>query len=92
MGMEGMEDCPKCGAQFETRPAIVDLGQSRGIFNLPSIPPRVACPGCRYQFRAKNMRYFGFITANRLRNGLAIYAALFVVIAFVFLFWQDPAW
>ena len=92
MASGGLEHCSKCGAQFETRAAVLDLGQARGLFNLPSIPPRVSCPSCRHQFRAREMLYFGFITAGQLRIGVAIFILALTVFSLFFLFWQDPAW
>jgi hypothetical protein len=87
MASTDMEQCPKCRVHFETRPAILDLGQSRGLLNLPSIPPRVVCPTCRHEFHAQGMRYFGFINPHQLRAGMVIYTFVLAAAALLLLFW-----
>ena len=87
-----MEQCPHCGARFEARAAIVDLGQARGPLNLPAIPPRVGCPGCRREFAAQNYRYLGFISPGQLRLALVVAVMAVAVIGVAFLFMQDPTW
>jgi rubredoxin len=87
-----MEECPKCGLQFEAKEHIVELGMKPSWFNIPDIPPRLSCPGCGLVFKSKTYRYFGFISPVTLKLGLSIYAAIFFIAIFVFLLWQDPSW
>ena len=92
MASDGTERCPRCGAHFETRAAILDLGQARGFLDIPAIPPRVSCPGCKYEFHAKGMRYFGFLTPRQVQLGLALFVVAFAIAGLYFLFGQDPTW
>jgi hypothetical protein len=78
-----MEQCPRCGARFEARDAVVEFGQARGPLNLPAIPPRVACPGCGQAWVAQSYRYLGFISPRQLQWGIvALILAMVAVLIF----------
>ena len=87
MSDPGNEVCPRCGSEFETRPAILDLGQAASLFfDFPQIPPRVQCPGCKHVFRSSGIRYFGFIPPRPFRVVLASFVFIVLLFgAFVFL-------
>lgn len=76
------ESCPRCGAEFPPRPAVVDLGVAPSLFHRHEIPPRVQCTGCSLQFRSRAIRYFGFLDASSFR-GLLVLAALLAMAAFL---------
>jgi uncharacterized C2H2 Zn-finger protein len=65
--MKGFETCPKCSAHFEGRGALVwgGVATSHG-FTLPAASSKVCCPRCGYIFPAKNVRFFGFLSAPAL--------------------------
>lgn len=76
------ETCPKCGAAFGTRTAIIDLGIGRSWLHSHEIPPRVRCPECSLQFRSQAIRYFGVLDAASFR-GLLVLAAMLASAAFL---------
>jgi hypothetical protein len=82
--MAAKETCPKCGAEFHTRSAIVDFGVAPALWHRHDIPPRVKCPACSLQFRSQAIRYFVFLDASRFR-GLMILGFLLGAAAFFWL-------
>ncbi len=87
-----MEECPRCGLQFQSKEQIVELGMKSSWLNIPDIPPRLNCPGCGLIFKSKTYRYFGFISPGSLKLGLSIYVAIILIVIFIFLFWKNLAW
>jgi len=61
------ETCPKCTAHFEGRGALLwgGIATSHG-FALPAASSKVRCPSCGCVFAAKNVRFFGFLSAPAL--------------------------
>ena len=61
------ETCPKCSAHFEGKDALLWGGVAtyRGVV-LPGASSKVRCPGCGFVFEARNVRFFGFLSAPAL--------------------------
>lgn len=76
------ESCPKCGAVFPPRSAIVDFGIAPSLISRHEIPPRVKCPNCSAQFRSRAIRYFGIFDPSSFR-GLLVLAALLAAAVFL---------
>ena len=89
----GIEVCGSCGANFDTREAIINLGEAKSLvgffLGLPAIPPWVACPRCGTEFRASAMMYFGFIPPESLRRILLGFAAVMVLAGLLFVILPD---
>lgn len=88
----GIETCGKCHARFDTRGALVNLGEARGwlgFLGVPAIPPWVACPRCGHEARATEMRYFGLLPPNGLRWLLFAFTVAMLAAGFLFILLPD---
>jgi hypothetical protein len=82
--MKGFETCPKCSAHFEGRSALLwgGIATYKGL-TLPAASSKICCPGCRYIFASKDVRFFGFLSAPAL--GLVLLTAVVLGLLIVML-------
>ena len=82
------ETCPRCGAHFPPRAALVSSGLVLvgGLLTVPGVSTRVRCPGCGNEFSAQSIRFFGFLTPRAMRIVVGLFVAAIVLGALYWLY------